>query len=86
MKSDVYFSKIKSNDGKGRQDALARILDAAGPVLNYNNNEIVPVKITIGDSQCVYHLRPDMVKPVIALLKKKNARQLRASIPELIPR
>lgn len=74
MKSDVYFIKVKSNDIKERAAALTKLIDAIDPFSDYKDDEIVPVKITLGDSRCVYNIHPEMVKPVIAALKKKKAR------------
>lgn len=74
MKSDVYFAKIKSSDIKEKIAALTRLLEVVGPFSNYKNDEIIPVKITIGDSQCIYHINPEIVKVVVVELKKKKTR------------
>ncbi|NQU73337.1 MAG: DUF362 domain-containing protein [Candidatus Omnitrophica bacterium] len=74
MKSDVYFAKLRTNDPKEKASALARLIDQTGLVPEYKKDEIVPVKITIGDSQCVYNLRPEMVKAIITALKKRKTR------------
>jgi uncharacterized Fe-S center protein len=74
MKSAVYFSKTKSRDTKDRQEALKRLIAAADPFSGYKKDEIIPVKITIGDSQCVYNVSPELVKTVISELKAKKTR------------
>lgn len=74
MKSAVYFSKTKSKDVKERAEALKRLIEAADPFSGYKKDEIIPVKITIGDSQCVYHVSPELVKIVVSDLKAKKTR------------
>lgn len=74
MKSVVYFSKIKSRDVKERAVSLKRLIEAADPFSGYKKDEVIPVKITIGDSQCVYHVSPELVKIVISELKAKKTR------------
>lgn len=74
MKSDVYLVKLTDKSPKGRAEALSRLLKEVSPLLKYENDEIVPVKLTVGDSQCVYHVAPELVKLVIAELKAKKAR------------
>ncbi|MFH1782443.1 MAG: DUF362 domain-containing protein [Candidatus Omnitrophota bacterium] len=74
MKSDVYFVKSSGNDLRHRRDALLKLLNALGPDMPYKKDELLPVKITIGDSECVYHLDPELVKIVISTLKDKKAK------------
>lgn len=74
MKSTVYFSKLKNNDPKEKISCFSRLLEKIDPALEFKNDEIVPVKITIGDSKCVYNIRPELVKIVIDDLKKKKTR------------
>ncbi len=74
MKSVVYFSKTKSRDVKERAGALKRLIEAADPFSGYKKDEIIPVKITIGDSQCIYHVSPELVKIVVSELKAKKTR------------
>ncbi len=74
MKSDVYFIRIKNSDIKEKQSALIRLIEAMDPFSVYKTDEIIPVKLTIGDSQCVYNLSPELVKAVITELKKKKTR------------
>lgn len=42
--------------------------------LTYKKDELVPVKLTIGDSACVYHIHPDFVKKVIGRIKAQKAK------------
>ena len=71
-KSDVYFLKLK--DPQARQRSLQKLLQEISPFSEYKKDEFVPVKLTIGDSQCIYHLSPELVKLVITEIKKKKAK------------
>lgn len=72
--SRVYFSKVESPETGKRIQALKKILEKAAPELEYQKKEIVPVKITIGDSTCIYNLQPELVKLVITHIKSKGAK------------
>ncbi|MFH0790733.1 MAG: DUF362 domain-containing protein [Candidatus Omnitrophota bacterium] len=74
MKSDVYFIRIDSTDIEKRESALKRLIDTANPFSNYKDGEFIPVKVTIGDSPCVYHLQPQLVKLIISAVKKEGAK------------
>ncbi len=74
MKSKVYFAKVETGDSKNRVSALKRILEACQDSLEYRKNELVPVKLTIGEPACVYNLKPELVKIVIQEIKKKQAK------------
>ncbi len=74
MKSRVYFAGIDTGDMKERCSALERLGKAADPFSGFKTAEIVPVKITLGDTSCVYHLRPELVKMVIAHLRAKKTK------------
>lgn len=74
MKSDVYFIKLDDTDTRKRNAALLKLLEHADPFSNYKKNEFIPVKLTIGDTKCVYHVNPDLVKSVIACIKDKEAK------------
>ncbi len=74
MKSEVFFVKVESQNLEARSDALKRILDKVGSYLNYQKDEFLPIKITIGDSACIYHLNPELVKCVVSFAKAKGAR------------
>lgn len=74
MKSKVYFARLNDNGLKERVFALSNIIKAADPFEAYKKDEIIPVKLTIGDSQCVHHMNPELVKSVVAELKKKKTR------------
>jgi len=74
MKSVVYFSKTNNKNVEERAGALKRLIKAADPFAGCKKDEIIPVKITIGDSQCVYHVSPELVKIVVSELKAKKAR------------
>jgi hypothetical protein len=72
MKSDVYLIKINGSGMNARQAALLKLLDDVELFPGAKKGEIIPVKITIGDTKCVYHLSPDIVKIAINNLKQKN--------------
>lgn len=74
MKSDVYYIRLKNKGLQERISCLERLLTATGSFEFCKKDEIVPVKITIGDSRCVYHVSPELVKTVIGMLKNKGTR------------
>lgn len=74
MKSDVYFSRLDSTDIGARTEALKKLLAAAEPSAVYGKNELVPVKLTVGDSMSVHHLDPELVKWVTGWVKSRKAK------------
>ncbi|MFH1478240.1 MAG: DUF362 domain-containing protein [Candidatus Omnitrophota bacterium] len=74
MKSKVYFVRSNGKDLQSRRNCLLKLLEALGPEIAYKKDEFVPVKITIGDSECVYHVDPELVKLVISDIKDKKAK------------
>jgi len=74
MKSDVFRIKNDSKNIKESALRLSKLIGAADPFSKYKKDEIVPVKITVGDSRCIYHVHPEMVKTVMAELKKRKTR------------
>lgn len=74
MRSDVYFIKVESCAIEERVLVLKRLLEKITPLLGYKNEEFIPVKLTVGDSFCVYNLSPDLVKLVVADIKKLGAK------------
>lgn len=75
MKSDVYFIKIAARSGiEEKELTVRRLIEAVNPFSDYQDGEIIPVKITIGDSPCIYHLSPQLVKLVVAAIKNKGAK------------
>ncbi len=74
MRSDVYFIKMGSSDIEERVAVLKRLLEKINPLLGYKKEEFIPVKLTIGDSACVYNLSPDLVKVIVSEVKKFGAK------------
>jgi len=74
MKSNVYFIEVKETGLEARCDALQRLLEKVSPFMSYKKDELIPVKLTIGDSQCVYNTHPELVKVVISEIKKLKAK------------
>lgn len=74
MTSEVYFVKLDSSDTEARARALMNLLGAAGESLLYKKDEFVPVKITLGDAACVYHVSPELVKLVVSRIKAQGAK------------
>jgi hypothetical protein len=74
MKSNVYFAKVQPPDLKNRVSALKKVLKACQDSLGYQKNELVPVKVTIGEPACIYNLSPELVKIVIQEIKKTQAK------------
>jgi len=74
MKKDVYFIKVKAQDFQTRRDALQKLLEKANPFASYKKDEFIPIKFTLGDSQCVYNIGPEFVKTVVSEIKKFKAK------------
>ena len=74
MKSDVYLIEVNSSDIEQRILALERLLNKVNPFSEYQKYEFIPVKVTVGDSACIYHISPELVKAVIARIKKHKAK------------
>ncbi len=72
--SDVYLARCAQRDPQGRQKALERLLAQAAPLMVHKKDEIVPVKVTIGDATCVCHMAPRLVKAVVDAVKEKGAK------------
>ena len=74
MKSDVYLIEIKAYDLEARCDGLQRLLEKVNPFRDYKKDEFIPIKLTIGDSQCVYNIHPELVKIIVSEIKKQKAK------------
>jgi len=74
MKSDVYFIEVKANELEVRCNALQKLLEKISPFRDYKKDEFIPVKLTIGDSQCVYNIHPELVKIIVSDIKKTKAK------------
>ncbi|MCX5714400.1 MAG: DUF362 domain-containing protein [Candidatus Omnitrophica bacterium] len=74
MKSDVFFFKAGHAGSEERLAALKKLLEITPSTMSYKKNEVVPVKITIGDSACVYQVSPELVKIVISEIKTRGAK------------
>lgn len=74
MKSEVYFIKVDSVDIKQRIVALKKLLDKANPFLGYKKDEFISLKLTIGESACVYNVNPELIKLIVAQIKEKGAK------------
>jgi len=74
MKSNVYFVKVEGTDTKKRISALEKILKASSDFLVYRKNELVPVKITLGEPSCIHNIYPDLAKAVVSKIKNKQAK------------
>jgi uncharacterized protein len=74
MKSDVYLAEIKTNDLETRREALQKLLEKVNPFKDYKKDEFIPVKLTVGDSQCVYNIHPELVKTILLEIKKSKAK------------
>ena len=74
MKSTVYFVKVDTKSPEQRISALNKLLEKISPFLVYKKEEIIPVKVTIGDSACVYHIHPELMQCVVALIKTRGAK------------
>ncbi len=74
MKSDVYLASTSRDDTESRYSTLLKLLNTAGHFSTYKKNEYIPIKLTIGDSQCIYNISPGLVKLVVSEIKKKKAK------------
>jgi uncharacterized Fe-S center protein len=74
MKSDVYLIEVKENDLEKRRDALQKLLGKVNPFADYKKDEFIPIKLTIGDSQCVYNASPELVKVIVSEIKRLKAK------------
>jgi len=74
MKSDVYFIKTKGNNPQDRVSFLLKLLKGANPFSAYKKDEFIPLKLTIGDTKCIHHIKPELIKIVISEIKKKKSR------------
>jgi len=74
MKSDVYFVRLDSTDIEMRVEALNKLLKAVDPLVVYAPNEMVPVKLTVGDYMSAHHLDPELAKQAAGWLKGKKTR------------
>ena len=74
MKSDVYFIEVPNDHEQGRRTSLLKLLETLDPFSVYKKDAFVPIKLTIGDSQCIYNLSPELVKLVVSGIKKKKAK------------
>ena len=74
MKSDVYFVKVASRSQEQRALSLKKLLEEVSPFSLYKKDEFIPMKLTIGDSSCVYNVAPELVKVVVSEIKKKGAK------------
>ncbi|QAT16375.1 hypothetical protein BU251_00805 [Candidatus Velamenicoccus archaeovorus] len=74
MKSKVYLAPIAEDARHARQAALVKVLDALRPAMQYDEGAFVPIKLTIGDSACVHHMPPELVRLVVEVIRAQGAR------------
>ncbi len=74
MKSKVYLVPIAEDTHHARQAALVKALDALRPAMQYDEGAFVPIKLTIGDSACVHHMPPELVRLVVEAIRAQGAR------------
>lgn len=74
MKSRVFLARVENKDIQQRELALKRILEAGKDYLAFEPKELIPVKITLGDSSCVNNISPQLVKTVVSAIKKSKAK------------
>ncbi|MFH1791950.1 MAG: DUF362 domain-containing protein [Candidatus Omnitrophota bacterium] len=73
-KSVVFLARTADGDAESRQSALGKIIARAESMRSFLENEIVPIKITLGDSQCVYNISPALVKRIAAKVRECRAK------------
>ncbi|HQP91289.1 MAG TPA: DUF362 domain-containing protein [Candidatus Omnitrophota bacterium] len=72
--SEVFFAKVESSDPKERQSQLEKLLASSTGNMVYAKDEIVPLKLTIGDSTCVHNMDPGLVKAVVSKVTAQGAK------------
>jgi len=53
---------------------MERVLERSAPFSLLKKDELVPVKITIGDAPCVYHTSPELVRSVLSGIRQRKAK------------
>lgn len=74
MKSTVWRSVVAARDIAQRIAALEKLLAKADPFSAYRKDEIVPVKLTIGDTASAHHVAPELVKTVVDAIARRGAK------------
>ncbi|HAJ57791.1 MAG TPA: hypothetical protein DCL35_08560 [Candidatus Omnitrophica bacterium] len=74
MASKVYLVQAEGRDLAARNTALGALLDKTGQDMVYKKDEIVPVKMTIGDSSCVHNIDAVSVKAIAVRIKAQGAK------------
>jgi len=74
MKSDVFFVKTKDRAMAERLGALKELLHQVDPFSKYKPGDFIPIKLTAGDTKCIYHISPELIKLVVSGIKKKKAK------------
>ena len=74
MKSDVYIVRVESSNMGDRVNALKKLVAALSPSIKYKKDEIVPIKITVGDSACAFNVAPELIKVIVTDIKNKGTR------------
>ena len=72
MKSDVYLIKAADNNIQNRRSLLLKLLQTIDPFSIYKKHDFIPIKLTIGDSQCIYNISPELVKLIVSEMKTKG--------------
>lgn len=74
MTQKVYLAQISENTHQAKQAAFVKVLGALRPVMQYKEDEFIPIKLTIGDSACMHHMSPQLVKLVIDIIRAQGCR------------
>lgn len=74
MKKDVFFAPMPDASNEAKLKALEALIAAARPFAGYKSNELVPVKITLGDTKSVHHVDPESVRLIISVIKETKAK------------
>lgn len=73
MKSKVYFIKTTEKDRQSRAEAFSKLLDKIEDFPVLKKDEIIPVKITIGDVNCIHNIDPELAKIAVSYIRNKKA-------------
>jgi hypothetical protein len=71
QKSKVYFARLNSSPDPVA-GALNRIISRSGLFTESGSGKFFPIKITLGDGDCVFNVRPEWIKAIVSDFLKKG--------------
>jgi len=74
MKNKIYFLPIKEDKLDNYLPHIKKGFNEIANLFPFNKNEVIPIKITIGDSTCTHNIKPEVIKIIIDILRKKETK------------